>query len=111
MIAHELINNAARHAFAKGTGRIRLELARNGDFVECRVLDNGSAAASVRPGRGLKIVNELARGLGGKFEQSLGPRGSIFVVSFPYRPAKLGDETHQPKMAGITEQSLGRVPM
>jgi two-component sensor histidine kinase len=85
MIMHELINNAARHAFARGTGEIRVELARAGALVECRVLDNGSAAARVQPGRGTKIINELTKSLGGRFEQSFGPRGSMFVVAFPYR--------------------------
>jgi two-component sensor histidine kinase len=83
MIMHELIDNAARHAFARGRGTIRVELACAGAFVECRVLDDGSAAASVQPGRGLKIINELTNGLGGRFEQSFGSRGSMSVVAFP----------------------------
>jgi two-component sensor histidine kinase len=85
MILHELINNAARHAFAGGKGRIRVELQRADGFVECRVLDNGSAAVSAQPGRGLKIINELTKGLEGTFEQSFGLQGSMFVLTFPYR--------------------------
>ena len=84
MIMHELINNAAEHAFASGSGRIRVELASAGAFVECKVQDNSSAAASVQPGRGLKIISDLASGLGGRFEQSFGTGGSTFVVSFPH---------------------------
>jgi two-component sensor histidine kinase len=84
MIMHELINNAAEHAFASGNGRIRVELASAGAFVECKVRDNGSATASVQPGRGLKIISELTKGLGGRFEQSFGAAGSTFVVSFPH---------------------------
>ena len=45
---HEFIHNAARHAFARGKGSIRVELARAGAFVECRVLDDASAAANVQ---------------------------------------------------------------
>jgi two-component sensor histidine kinase len=51
MMVHELISNAARHAFTSGKGSIRVELARTGTFVECRVLDDGSATASGQPGR------------------------------------------------------------
>ena len=87
MIMHELINNAARHAFARGKGSIRVELALAGAFVECRVLDDGSAAANMQPGRGLRIINELTKGLGGRFEQSFGSRGSMFVTTFPYSRA------------------------
>jgi two-component sensor histidine kinase len=56
MIVYELITNAARHAFAGRHGWIRVELLRTGPLVECRVLDNGSAPVSFRPGRGLKIA-------------------------------------------------------
>jgi two-component sensor histidine kinase len=84
MIIHELINNAAEHAFAAENGRIRVELASAGAFVECKVQDNGSAAASAQPGRGLKIISELTKGLGGRFERSVGTEGSTCVVSFPH---------------------------
>jgi two-component sensor histidine kinase len=74
MIVYELITNAARHAaFTNGCGEIRLELFRAGSFVECRVLDNGSAPATVQPGRGLKIVCELAKTLAGAVEHQFGP--------------------------------------
>jgi two-component sensor histidine kinase len=108
MIVHELINNAARHAFARGRGKIRVELARAGAFVECRVLDNGSAAASVQPGRGLKIINELTKGLGGRFERSFGSRGSIFVVTFPHSSAQGGDRKTESDVAGMVQQNLDR---
>jgi two-component sensor histidine kinase len=83
MIMHELINNAARHAFARRKGKISVELARAGAFVECRVLDNGAAAGTVHRGRGLKIINELSKGLQGRFERRFGSRGSTFLVAFP----------------------------
>jgi two-component sensor histidine kinase len=83
MIVYELITNAARHAFAGGNGFIRVELLRAGAFVECRVLDNGSAPVSSRPGRGLKIVHELAKALDGRFEQRFAAEGSTSIVVFP----------------------------
>jgi two-component sensor histidine kinase len=44
MIVYELITNAARHAFDKGNGEIRVELLPSVSLVECRVLDKRAAA-------------------------------------------------------------------
>jgi two-component sensor histidine kinase len=84
MIVYELVTNAARHAFAERQGEIRVELLRIGSHVACKVLDNGKAAAGVQPGRGLKIVQELTKGLDGRIEQQFGSEGSISIVAFPY---------------------------
>jgi two-component sensor histidine kinase len=83
MIVYELITNAARHAFDGRNGEIRVELSRSGYFVECSVLDNGSAPANVRPGNGLKIIEKLVEGLDGRFEQQFGPQGSTSTIVFP----------------------------
>jgi two-component sensor histidine kinase len=103
MIMHELINNAARHAFARGSGEIRVQLMRAGSFVECRVLDNGSPAAKVQPGRGLKIIDELAKGLDGRFEPAFGSQGSTFVLTFPYTRTSMESEDTPAEMAEIVE--------
>jgi len=83
MIVYELITNAARHAFDKKGGEIRVELLPSGSFVECRVSDNGSAPAEFRPGHGLKIIEALVEGLDGRFKQQFGALGSATVVIFP----------------------------
>ena len=83
MIVYELITNAARHAFAEGKGWIRVELLRSGAFVECKVLDNGSAPVSFQPGCGLKIVHELTKALEGRFDQKFATGGSTSSVVFP----------------------------
>jgi two-component sensor histidine kinase len=88
LIVYELVINAAWHAFPRGDGEVRLELLRTGPFVECRVSDNGSSPPKIRPGHGLKIVDELARSLDGRFEQRLGPRGSRSIVTFPLEDAE-----------------------
>jgi two-component sensor histidine kinase len=93
MIVFELINNASRHAFPGGEGEIRVELLCAGAFAQCSVIDNGSAAATVAPGRGLKIIHELSRSLGGRFEQRFGPRGSRSILVFP-------DDSKPPVIAG-----------
>jgi two-component sensor histidine kinase len=84
MMEYELVTNAARHAFGSGKGEIRVELLRAGKHVECRVVDNGSAPTSVRRGRGLRIVDELVKGLDGRLDQRFGSRGSFSILTFPY---------------------------
>jgi len=84
MIVYELVTNAARHAFPNGNGDIRVDLLPVGRFVGCRVMDNGSAPVNFRPGRGLKIVDELTKALDGRFEQEFGVGGSASIVVFPF---------------------------
>jgi dimethylhistidine N-methyltransferase len=62
---------------------IRVEVRLSQSFVECRITDNGKAAANIRPGRGLEIVEALAKGLHGKIDQQFGPQGATTVVIFP----------------------------
>jgi two-component sensor histidine kinase len=85
MIVFELVTNAARHAFGNRNGQVRVELSRTGKLVECRVVDNGSAPTNVQRGRGLKIVDELVKGLDGRLDQRFGPRGSFSILTFPYK--------------------------
>ena len=97
MIVFELINNAARHAFAGGEGEIEVELSRVGAFAQCSVIDNGSGAATAAPGRGLSIIGELSRSLGGRFEQRFGPRGSTSILVFPCDNALLAVAKARPE--------------
>jgi two-component sensor histidine kinase len=84
LIVHELITNAARHAFGGADGEIRVGLWRDGAFIKCSVQDSGSAPAKVRPGRGLKIVSGLSDALGGHFKQTFEPWGSKSLLVFPH---------------------------
>jgi two-component sensor histidine kinase len=94
MIVYELVTNAARHAFGSGNGEIRVELSCAGKFVECRVVDNGSAPSKIQRGRGLKIVDELVKGLDGRIDQRFGQSGSLSILRFPYKsePQQAGHE-------------------
>ena len=83
MILYELISNAARHAFGEDGGEIRVEVAKVGGLVECRVSDDGMAPVSAGRGQGLKIIKCLAGRLNGEFEQEFGPLGSASRVIFP----------------------------
>jgi two-component sensor histidine kinase len=82
LIVSELITNAVRHAFHGSGGTIRVELVPSTSFVECRVTDNGTGKENIRPGHGLKIVDALARSLGGTISQHFGPQGSTVVLNF-----------------------------
>ena len=85
MIVYELVTNVARHAFFEGKdGEVRVELSRAGAYARCGVSDNGSAAAGARPARGLKIIGDLAKSLGGKVDHSLGVKGSSFMLALPF---------------------------
>jgi two-component sensor histidine kinase len=98
MIVYELVTNAARHAFGNANGQVRVELSRAGKLVECRVIDNGSAPSKVQRGRGLKIVDELVRGLDGRLDQRFGQSGSFSILTFPHQG--------EPRQAGA-EQKAG----
>ncbi len=85
LIVSELITNSVRHAFDDRGGVIRVELLPSSSFVECRVSDNGRCEASIRPGRGLRIIEALARSLGGTIDIDFGPEGTTAVLMLPLR--------------------------
>jgi two-component sensor histidine kinase len=88
LITTELLTNAYRHAFpAEAAGVIRVELTVHAGIVELTVADDGvglpkpaGAAAST----GLRLVQALAKQIGGVFAASDGPlaRGTL---RFPLR--------------------------
>ena len=114
MIVHELISNAARHAFANRGGAIRVAVWQEGALVKCSVQDSGSVTTSIRPGRGLKIVNSLSRALGGRFGQTFGVQGSKSLLVFPCdgAPAVNGERPLQGKMQNPERdaQAFGEEP-
>jgi two-component sensor histidine kinase len=91
LVVAELITNASRHAFAEEGGVVRVELRKRGVIAECRVTDDGSAPANIRPGQGLRIIQKLVQGLDGKINQRFGANGAATTVSFPIEGLVLGD--------------------
>ena len=84
LTVYELVTNAARHACFDGReGEIKIELMRAGSWVNCRVADNGSGVGRIKPGRGMRILGELARSLGGRIDRACGPVWNSFSVDFP----------------------------
>jgi signal transduction histidine kinase len=89
-MAHELVTNAARHAcFGGRDGQIRVELSRAGPSAKCIVSDNGSSVAGLKPGRGLKIVNDLVKSLAGRLQHRLGAEGTSAALVFPLTEREL----------------------
>lgn len=84
LAVYELVTNAARHACFDGReGEIKIELMRAGSWVNCRVADNGSGAGKIKPGRGLRILGELASSLGGRIDRASGTTWNSFSLDFP----------------------------
>jgi two-component sensor histidine kinase len=114
MIVHELISNAARHAFENRGGAIRVAVWQDGAFVKCSVQDSGSMTTSIAPGHGLKIVNSLSRALGGRFGQTFGVLGSKSLLVFPYdsEPVVSGERPLQGKVQNPERdaQAFGKGP-
>jgi two-component sensor histidine kinase len=96
LIVSELLTNVARHAqFDARHPELRVELMLAGNVVKCRVFDNGSAPESVRRGRGLTIIGELAGSLGGRVHTSCAAEGSYVLVTLPLTEA-------EQRAAGVT---------
>jgi two-component sensor histidine kinase len=114
MIVHELISNAARHAFENRGGEIRVAVWQDGALVKCSVQDSGSVTATIQPGQGLKIVDGLSRALGGRFGQSFGVQGSKSLLVFPHDGESVA-RNERPRQGkaqkpGRDAQALGEEP-
>jgi two-component sensor histidine kinase len=84
LAVYELMTNAVRHTCFDGReGEIKIKLMRAGSWVNCRVTDNGSCLARIKPGRGLRIVSELAKSLDGRMGHTFGTASTSFVLDFP----------------------------
>lgn len=86
MIVSELVNNSARHAFAEGGGRIRVDLRSVGNHLRCRVSDDGTRRAHDRPSSrrsGLMIVEALAAAMAGTIEERWTAHGASTLIRFP----------------------------
>jgi len=72
-----------RHACFDGRdGAIKIKLSLADPVLNCIVADNGSLSARLNPARGLQMVSELTKRLGGRIEYGFGAQFSSFLV-FP----------------------------
>ena len=78
------MTNAVRHACFDGRdGEIKIKLMCTRSWVNCWVSDNGTGLGRIKPGRGLRIVNELAKSLGGRMSHTFGTTSTSFALDFP----------------------------
>jgi two-component sensor histidine kinase len=84
LAVYELVTNAVRHACFDGhDGEIKIKLMSTRSWVNCWVSDNGSGLGRIKPGRGLRIVSELAKSLGGKMSHTFNTTSTSFALDFP----------------------------
>ncbi|MBV8743974.1 MAG: sensor histidine kinase [Xanthobacteraceae bacterium] len=84
LAVYELVTNAVRHACFDGRdGEIKIKLMCTRSWVNCWVSDKGSGLERIKPGRGLRIVNELAKSLGGRMSHAFGTTSTSFALDFP----------------------------
>jgi two-component sensor histidine kinase len=122
LAVHELVRNAARHACFDGRdGAIKIKLSLIDTVVNCIVADNGSLSARLKPGRGLQIVSDLAKSLGGRLQYGFGEQFSSFLLVFPVTESepranravalRRSRGAHHRKMASRTRSQTARQPL
>ena len=83
MAVHELVTNSARHACFDGrTGEIKIKLSLAHPVVNCIIADNGTLSTRLKPARGLGLVRDFIKSLGGRLEYGFGPEHSSFLLVF-----------------------------
>ena len=86
LILNEAATNSVKHAFGEAGGRIAVKLTAGVGYGEARMTaaDNGRGIKNPRPGgSGLRLINSLARQLGGDVEQASSDQGTTMSVTFP----------------------------
>ena len=63
-------------------GEIKIKLSLAQPVVNCIIADNGSLSRRLKPARGLGLVRDLIRSLGGRLEYGFGPEYSSFLLVF-----------------------------
>ncbi len=85
-VAVEILTNSFKHAFPDGrSGRITVEVQREGDSATLKIRDDGVGMTHDAGGKrrlGLTIVRKLVQQIGGTIEEP--PLGSsVFIIRFP----------------------------
>jgi two-component sensor histidine kinase len=85
LIVNEVLTNALRHGFQeRRQGRIEIDLSVEADFARLEISDDGVGLRPDWPQKskslGLKLVELMARQIGGSFEIAARPEGGTKVV-------------------------------
>jgi two-component system, sensor histidine kinase PdtaS len=89
LILNETAMNSIKHAFGPDGGRITVRLVGGVGFGEARltVSDNGRGIRKVNEnGSGLKLIESLAKQIGGTIEQESSASGTTTILTFPLIP-------------------------
>jgi two-component sensor histidine kinase len=86
LIIAELITNSMRHG-SVGAPAIAVDVRLAGDHVRCEVTDWGGNCADPGASRGRRVIERLARDLGGAAGWRFGSDGVTAVLAFPWRPS------------------------
>ncbi|MEE8630400.1 MULTISPECIES: sensor histidine kinase [Methylobacterium] len=93
LVVSELVSNAVKYAYPRGTGPVRVSLAVREDGLHLAVRDEGVGLppgfdVSMRqPSLGLKIICSLIRQLDGRLATDSDGPGAHFVLDIPLAPA------------------------
>jgi two-component sensor histidine kinase len=86
LILNEAVINSVKHAFGEAGGRVTIRLQTGVGYGEARltVADDGRGFEDPREGgSGLKLIDSLARQMGGQSHQESSKRGTSTSVTFP----------------------------
>lgn len=83
LILIELVRNAARHAKLEQGDLIAVDVRLGEGQLTCRVRDTGRSTRAAKPGRGHRLIQSLAAGLGGRATWRLGLAGSEARIDLP----------------------------
>jgi two-component system, sensor histidine kinase PdtaS len=86
LILNEIATNSIKHAFGENGGRISVRLVAGVGYGEARltVADNGRGFETPRQGgSGLKLIQSLARQIGGSLVQESSDKGTKTSLTFP----------------------------
>lgn len=90
VIVTEWVTNAVKYAYPDGPGEVRVKLRKlTPDMAELRVEDDGVGrheGATRGTGLGTRIVNAMARGIGGRVEYLKADRGTVATLAFAPAP-------------------------
>ena len=83
ILANEAITNAVKHAFPHGLGTILVRLSAEADHHLLTISDDGVGIRETNTGLGRKIMESLARQLGGTMAISSMPGRTLISIAIP----------------------------
>jgi anti-sigma regulatory factor (Ser/Thr protein kinase) len=86
LAVHEACGSIARHEDRQGGRELHLDAAREGDYVQFVVSDNGTPAADPHAGRGAELALQTMRRLASDIDiEGPGPYGTRIRLTFSLR--------------------------